>query len=105
MRVLVGTCVDNGARGFALAVFILSVFPRSLSPPHVIVFRINPLSSLRASRRLVRTFFSFVTPLFQRASFIETERNKKEIQKDPRTEVSLISNCLLNELISLKLLR
>lgn len=80
VRVLVSVSVC-GARGFALAVFILSVFPRSLSPPHVIVFCINPLSSLRASRRLVCSFFSFVTPLFQKASLIETERNKKEKTK------------------------
>lgn len=78
-------CVCARAGGFALAVFILSVFPRSLSPPHVIVFRINPLPSLRASRRLVRSFFSFVTPLFQKASLIETERNKEKKQHSLRT--------------------
>lgn len=78
-------CVCVRAGGFALAVFILSVFPRSLSPPHVIVFRINPLPSLRASRRLVRSFFSFVAPLFQKASLIETERNKEKKQHSLRT--------------------
>lgn len=64
--------------GFALAVFILSVFPRSLFSLHVIVFCINPLPYLRASRRLVCSFFSFVTPLFQKDSLIETERNNEE---------------------------
>lgn len=61
--------------------YSLCVSPFSLSPPHVIVFCINPLPSPRASRRLVCSFFSFVTPLFQKASLIETERSKKRKKK------------------------
>lgn len=83
------------ARGWFCAgrFYSLCVSSFSLSP-HVIVFRINPLPSLRASRRLVRSFFSFVAPLFQKASLIETERNKeKKKQHSPRTsrfEVKLL---------------
>lgn len=83
--VLVSVCTVcvwcSGAGGFALAVFILSVFPRSLSPPSRHCVLHQPPSILRASRRLVCSFFSFVTPLFQKASLIETERNKIEKKK------------------------
>lgn len=46
-----------------MAFFTLSVFPLFFSSPHVIVFCINPFTSLRASRRLVCFFFfTFFNP-------------------------------------------
>lgn len=46
------------AKHLEVAFFTLSVFPLFFSSPHVIVFCINPFTSLRASRRLV-CFFLF----------------------------------------------
>lgn len=45
------------AKHLEVAFFTLSVFPLFFSSPHVIVFCINPFTSLRASRRLVCYFF------------------------------------------------
>lgn len=45
------------AKHLEVAFFTLSVFPLFFSSPHVIVFCINPFTSLRASRRLVCFFF------------------------------------------------
>lgn len=59
--------------------FLFSLcFPVLSLPPHVIVFCINPPPFLRASRRLVCSFFSFVTPLFLKSSLIEAEINKEK---------------------------
>lgn len=85
----VRACVCGAVKWVALRwPFLFSLcFPVLSLPSHVIVFCINPLPSLRASRRLVRSFFSFVTPLFQKASLIETEGNKKRRQKKPQYEL------------------
>lgn len=66
--------------------FLLSVFPLFFSCPYFILFCIKFPTSLRAARRLVCSFFSFVTPLFQKASLIETERNKKGKKKEKKQE-------------------
>lgn len=51
------------AKHLEVAFFTLSVFPLFFSSPHVIVFCINPFTSLRASRRLVCFFFfTFFNP-------------------------------------------
>lgn len=47
------------AKHLEVAFFTLSVFPLFFSSPHVIVFCINPFTSLRASRRLV-CFLNFL---------------------------------------------
>ncbi len=85
----VWVCVCDAVERVALRwPFLFSLcFPVLSLPPHVIVFCINPLPSLRASRRLVCSFFSFVTPLFQKASLIETERNKKEKKKKKKKNI------------------
>ena len=86
--------------------YSLCVSPFSLSPPHVIVFCINPLPSLRASRRLVRSFFSFVTPLFQKTSlYWNREKQKKKKKKVSGSEMKWYFPPKWRELISLKLLR
>lgn len=92
--------------------FLFSLcFPVLSLPPHVIVFCINPPPFLRASRRLVCSFFSFVTPLFLKSSLIEAEINKekiiisKDILNDSGVDLKRNGFCLQNdEMISLKLL-
>lgn len=76
----------GAAKHLEVAFFTLSVFPLFFSSPHVIVFCINPFTSLRASRRLVCSFFSFVTPLFQKASLILKQRETKK-RETRRVEV------------------
>lgn len=95
-------------RGFALAVFILSVFPRSLSPPLPPLTSLcsasNPFHPSELREGWCALFFAFVTPLFQRkASLIETEGDKKkgEIKKKKKRQnqrSSLgVKGCVKNE--------
>lgn len=57
------------AKHLEVAFFTLSVFPLFFSSPHVIVFCINPFTSLRASRRLVCFFFfTFFNPHLKKKS-------------------------------------
>lgn len=69
-------------RFYSLCFLVLS-FPSRHCVPH------QPPPSLRASRRLVRSFCSFVTPLFQKDSL-----NQKEILKIKwtRFEVKSLQN-------------
>lgn len=60
---------------FSLCFLVLSSSPPL--PNHVIVFCINPLPSLRASRRLVRSFFSFVTPFVSESDTYWNTRTQK----------------------------
>lgn len=58
------------AKHLEVAFFTLSVFPLFFSSPHVIVFCINPFTSLRASRRLVCFFFfTFFNPHLKKKKF------------------------------------
>lgn len=71
-----------GESGVALAVFILSVFPRSLSfPPPSRHCVLHQPPSIPQSFEKVGALFSFVTPLFQKASLIETAGTKKKKRK------------------------
>lgn len=60
------------AKHLEVAFFTLSVFPLFFSSPHVIVFCINPFTSLRASRRLVCFFFfTFFNPHLKKIQHVE----------------------------------